>query len=733
MFSKNNITMNKSKNSKKITRYGIRKLNVGAALVAISASLFFMGGSVQAADENNEATVATSTYNQSSGNDISNKLKTNIELEKKDPVVVDAGESMTARVTFETEKAKEGDTFSVKFSKEVDLSGITRPKEFETNLWVDNSIKFAKGQYNPETNSVDYVVTKEAEVLRNISIEKSYYVAVNRDVVKESTTINPTISVGDNKKTFPVNVKYQEVDTAKNKKAVNGLATSSLITETNDKEKTVTSVTYVNINRVNVADTKYVEENSNGQNIALYNNSTEVKIYKVPKNIDLNSSFSVDPTELEDVTSNYNLNYSNNKLTVDFGNIEDAYAIVTKIKTAPQENDAQMRLRSTMSGRTEENRYINSISNTERTYTVAGESERGSASLSELPYALGNLVWEDKNNNGIQDEGEQGIPNVTVTLIDSTGAKRTTVTNEDGQYYFSEVYNGKYTVKFDVPEGYRPAKKNEGVDKEKDSNGIETTVEINNKNDWSIDSGFYKPVGNVDVKYITEDGKVLEETSVVKKSAPVGEKYETEQKTFEGYEFVKLDDTSASAAGNVEEEDQHVVYVYRKVEPKKGEVEVKYVIEGTTTEIKDPRVDTPESPVGTDYNTNEDGENPKEIEKDGKTYVLVGHKKDSATETGKVVEGKTTVVYEYKEKPQPEPKPQPAPKPEPKPQPAPQPEPKPQPEPQPEPKPQPEPQPNSNKILAKTGIKETNTGILSLGMVVLSGMLVAKRRKNDGN
>ncbi len=49
--------------------------------------------------------------------------------------------------------------------------------------------------------------------------------------------------------------------------------------------------------------------------------------------------------------------------------------------------------------------------------------------------------------------------------------------------------------------------------------------------------------GNVFVEYITEDGKVLEAESQVKKDAPVGENYSTEQKIFKGYEFVRMEKT----------------------------------------------------------------------------------------------------------------------------------------------------------------------------------------------
>ena len=72
--------------------------------------------------------------------------------------------------------------------------------------------------------------------------------------------------------------------------------------------------------------------------------------------------------------------------------------------------------------------------------------------------------------------------------------------------------------------------------------------------------------GNVYVKYIAEDGTVLEAESAVKTKAPVGEAYTTEQKTFEGYEFSKMGEGSAPANGKVIEGDLHVVYVYKSKE-----------------------------------------------------------------------------------------------------------------------------------------------------------------------
>ncbi|ONK25374.1 hypothetical protein BVE84_10215, partial [Streptococcus azizii] len=83
-------------------------------------------------------------------------------------------------------------------------------------------------------------------------------------------------------------------------------------------------------------------------------------------------------------------------------------------------------------------------------------------------------------------------------------------------------------------------------------------------------------------------------------------------------------------------------------EVKKGSVIVHYKdTEGNT--IKDDYTDTPESPVGTDYNTGEnDSEKPTIIEKDGKKYKLMPERTEGQ-ETGQVGEGTTEVTYVYRE------------------------------------------------------------------------------------
>ena len=143
--------------------------------------------------------------------------------------------------------------------------------------------------------------------------------------------------------------------------------------------------------------------------------------------------------------------------------------------------------------------------------------------------------------------------------------------------------------------------------------------------------------GNVFVKYITEDGTVLEAESKVVENAKVGTDYTTEQKTFDGYEFSKMADDSAAASGKVIAGDLHVTYVYKA---KTGNVFVKYIAEdGTVLEAESKVVEN--AKVGTDYTTTQKTFDNYEFSKMGES---------SAAASGKVIAGDLHVVYVYKAK-----------------------------------------------------------------------------------
>lgn len=55
------------------------------------------------------------------------------------------------------------------------------------------------------------------------------------------------------------------------------------------------------------------------------------------------------------------------------------------------------------------------------------------------PIEIGNRVWLDTNQNGIQDPNEQGIPDVPVQLLSGVTVLATATTAADGSYYFTSV------------------------------------------------------------------------------------------------------------------------------------------------------------------------------------------------------------------------------------------------------------------------------------------------------
>ena len=129
-------------------------------------------------------------------------------------------------------------------------------------------------------------------------------------------------------------------------------------------------------------------------------------------------------------------------------------------------------------------------------------------------YNLGDYVWEDTNKDGIQNSNEVGIEGVTVTLTKPDGTTVATVTDATGKYNFAGLENGEYTVTFTPPAGYEASPVNVG-DAALDSNGLTTTATINNADNTTIDSGFFKPVVETpqDPATYTVGDKVWEDTN----------------------------------------------------------------------------------------------------------------------------------------------------------------------------------------------------------------------------
>ncbi len=64
-------------------------------------------------------------------------------------------------------------------------------------------------------------------------------------------------------------------------------------------------------------------------------------------------------------------------------------------------------------------------------------------------------VYHDRNNNGVQDEGEEGIAGVVIELFDVDGnLVQTAITDENGEYCFEDLPPGEYKLREQQPDGF---------------------------------------------------------------------------------------------------------------------------------------------------------------------------------------------------------------------------------------------------------------------------------------
>lgn len=154
-----------------------------------------------------------------------------------------------------------------------------------------------------------------------------------------------------------------------------------------------------------------------------------------------------------------------NEGTISGENIEETKSnAVTHIIQASQDNFEQQE-------------SVNQGPNTSHSNTNLGDITK--------TYKITGTAWLDANENGMRDNGENAMADVTAMVVDSNSGviKATTKTNSNGEYTFAGLQNGSYLVlfKYDTVLYTTTTYRKEGVETSINSDAVATKIEQDGK------------------------------------------------------------------------------------------------------------------------------------------------------------------------------------------------------------------------------------------------------------
>ncbi|NET14104.1 MAG: hypothetical protein F6K08_15310, partial [Okeania sp. SIO1H6] len=121
---------------------------------------------------------------------------------------------------------------------------------------------------------------------------------------------------------------------------------------------------------------------------------------------------------------------------------------------------------------------------------------------------IGDKLFYDENDNGIQDAGEEGVEGGTVTLFDAEGNEiDSTTTGPDGMYMFEVEANENYSLDFDAPAGFDGfTSPNQGgddaADSDVDADG-HVDISVGDTDDFTFDAGLVKLTPGIEIEKST--------------------------------------------------------------------------------------------------------------------------------------------------------------------------------------------------------------------------------------
>ena len=390
-----------------------------------------------------------------------------------------------------------GDYFTVQMPTYANMDGeldyTNTNNQFTTELLSPSGYVVANGVYDTTTKTLTYTFTDWVNDKEDVSGSFSLAQFADRNTAKDYGTYPLTYNLAGETFNTQITYAYDSHEHGVYPAYVDSMITNVDATNTTND---FTEVVYVNPTDLNLSSAALVMAPKDGNSNALIGfDYTTFHIYEVPDPSQLPDSYDFEAAGYQDLAQSFQNNGSiytnaNGDMIINFGAIDNPYVVVMDSQFDPTYS-SNLTTRATLYA-TDQSGYTASYF-FDNSFVIENSSGTGDGTLET--YRLGDYVWEDTNQNGIQDSGETPISNVLVTLKDANGnIINTAVTDRYGNYLFSDLNNGDYTVEFSTPEGYVPTTQNAGTDSTVDSNGLVVPVTINGADNLTIDSGFYKPV-----------------------------------------------------------------------------------------------------------------------------------------------------------------------------------------------------------------------------------------------
>ncbi|WP_262901346.1 SdrD B-like domain-containing protein [Staphylococcus simulans] len=392
---------------------------------------------------------------------------------------------------------KAGDYFTLQMPTYANMDGeldySADNNKFETSLKSPSGFVVANGVYDTTSKTLTYTFTDWVNDKQNVAGSFSLAQFADRKTAQDHGSYKLSYDLAG--ETFNTGINYLY---ASHEQGVYPAFIGSMITNVDATETTndFTEVIYVNPTDINLRSAVLtIGPKDNNSNAKIGFNTTKFHIYKVTNPSQLTDSYDFEAAGYQDLAPLFQQRgsiYTNadGNMYINFGAIDTPYVVVMDSKFDPNKS-SELTTRATLFATD----YYGNSSSFFFNNNFVTENSSGTGDGNIETYRLGDYVWEDINQNGIQDMGEKPIPGVLVTLKDTTGKIiNTAVTDKYGNYLFWDISNGDYTVEFATPEGYVPTAQKVGSDNKVDSNGLVVPVTINGADDLTIDSGFFKPV-----------------------------------------------------------------------------------------------------------------------------------------------------------------------------------------------------------------------------------------------